>query len=108
VVLLSEAQGFKMKVSTAKFSTFFSIPEKPVHDRTAVIHLFKTFFVPELYTLICARYKNNLHGAESLLRSEPVLSQTRNSQHFMEPEGSLPHSQSPANCPYPEHARSSP
>ena len=28
--------------------------------------------------------------------------------HFMEPEGSLPHSQVPATCPYPEPARSSP
>jgi hypothetical protein len=27
---------------------------------------------------------------------------------FMEPEGSLPHSQVPANCPYPEPDRSSP
>jgi len=27
---------------------------------------------------------------------------------FMEPEGSLPHSQGPATCPYPELARSSP
>ena len=43
-----------------------------------------------------------LHGAESL------RSQSRNSPHFMEPEGSLPHSQVPATCPYPEPARSSP
>jgi hypothetical protein len=28
--------------------------------------------------------------------------------NFMEPEGSLPHSQAPATCPYPETARSSP
>ena len=27
---------------------------------------------------------------------------------FMEPEGSLPHSQVPSTCPYPEPARSSP
>ena len=27
---------------------------------------------------------------------------------FYEPENSLPHSQVPANCPYPEPARSSP
>jgi len=27
---------------------------------------------------------------------------------FMEPEGSLPHSQVPATCPYPQPARSSP
>jgi len=29
---------------------------------------------------------------------------SRNSPHFMEPEGSLPHSQVPATCPYPEPA----
>ena len=29
-------------------------------------------------------------------------------RNFMEPEGSLPHSQMPATCPYPEAARSSP
>ena len=32
----------------------------------------------------------------------------RNSPHFMEPEGSLPHSQVPSTCPYPEPALSSP
>ena len=31
-----------------------------------------------------------------------------NSLHFMEPEGSLPHSQVSVTCPYPEPARSSP
>ena len=30
-----------------------------------------------------------------------LSSQSRNSPHFMKPEGSLPHSQVPANCPYP-------
>jgi hypothetical protein len=34
--------------------------------------------------------------------------QSRNSPHFMEPESSLPHSQVPSTCPYPEPARSSP
>jgi len=43
-----------------------------------------------------------LHGAESFLRSPQVLSQSRNSRHFMEPEGSLPYSQELATCPYPE------
>ena len=41
------------------------------------------------------------HGAESFLRSELVCSQSRNSPRFMEPEGSLPHSQDSANPPYP-------
>ena len=37
-----------------------------------------------------------LRGAESFLRSYPVFSQSRNSPHFREQEGSLPHSQVPA------------
>ena len=49
-----------------------------------------------------------LHGAESVLRSEQVCNQSRNSPHFMEPEGSLPHSQFPATWPYLEPARSIP
>ena len=49
-----------------------------------------------------------LHGVEAFLRSYPVFSQSRNSPHFMEPEGSLPHSQVPAIRPYPEPPRSSP
>ena len=36
-----------------------------------------------------------------------VFRQSRNSPHFMEPEGSLPHSQVGAIYPYPEPARSS-
>jgi len=32
----------------------------------------------------------------------------KNSPHFMEPEGSLPLSQVPATCPYPEPDRSKP
>jgi hypothetical protein len=32
----------------------------------------------------------------------------KQSPHFIEPEGSLPHSQVHANCPYPEPDQSSP
>ena len=35
-------------------------------------------------------------------------SQSRNSPHFMEPESSLPYSQAPTTCPYPEPNPSSP
>ena len=49
-----------------------------------------------------------LYAAESFLKSQPVFSWSRNSPHFMESEGSLPHSQVPATCPYPEPARLSP
>jgi len=36
---------------------------------------------------------NQTHGAQAFL-----LSQSRNSPYFTEPEGSLPHSKKPANC----------
>jgi len=42
-----------------------------------------------------------------LLEKPNVLSQSRNSPHFMEPEGSLPHTQEPATRPYPEPDQSS-
>ena len=47
-----------------------------------------------------------VHGAEFFLSRQTVLSYSRNSEHFMEPEGSLPHSQVPITCPYPGLARS--
>ena len=34
------------------------------------------------------------------MRSQPVFSLSRNYPHIMKPEGSLPHSQEPTNCPY--------
>ena len=49
-----------------------------------------------------------LHGAGSFLRSWKVLTWSRNALHSMEPEGSLPHSQAPATCPYPESDQSIP
>ena len=49
-----------------------------------------------------------LQAAQSFLRSYPVLSQSRISTYFMEPEGSLPHLQLPANCPHPEQDLYSP
>ena len=49
-----------------------------------------------------------IHGTESFLNSWPFISWSRNSPHFMEPEGSLPHSQEPATCPYPKPDQSSP
>jgi hypothetical protein len=48
------------------------------------------------------------HGAEPLLRSHQLCSYSRTSQHFMEPEGSLPCSQEPFAGPYPEPDQSNP
>ena len=38
----------------------------------------------------------------SSLEANNVLSQSRHSPHFVEPEGSLPHREAPATCPYSE------
>ena len=42
------------------------------------------------------------------MRRHLVISYSRNSPHFIQPEGSLPHSQQPATCPGPESDRSNP
>jgi hypothetical protein len=39
---------------------------------------------------------NRVHGTEPFLRSRQLCSHSRTSQHFMEPEGSLPCSQEPS------------
>jgi len=57
-----------------------------------------TYFLPYLLTPY----------STVLLEKLTVCSWSRNSPHFMEPEGSLPHSQVPVTCPYPEPARSCP
>jgi hypothetical protein len=43
-----------------------------------------------------------LHGAEAFLRNQQFFSYSKLFRHFMVPNGSLPHSQVPATCPYPE------
>ena len=54
--------------------------------------LFLLFYVLFVCKLYCHRVTTQLHL-------------TNISYHFMEPEGSLPHSKMPATCPYPEPAR---
>src|SRR5215468_3318325 len=50
-----------------------------------------------------------LHGAESFLISWPGFAASQEIPGiFMEPESSLPYSQVPATCPYPEPTPSSP
>jgi hypothetical protein len=49
-----------------------------------------------------------IHGTEPFLRSCQLCSYSRTSQHFMEPEGSLPRSQEPSTSPYPELDQSNP
>ena len=64
------------------------------HQRTALCH--------SSYWRLCVQPDDGctylLHGAESFLRSELICSYSRNSQHFTEPEGPLPHSQGSATC----------
>jgi hypothetical protein len=48
------------------------------------------------------------HRVKSSLKSCQLCSYSRNSQHFMEPEGSLLCSQEPSTGPYPEPDQSNP
>jgi hypothetical protein len=48
------------------------------------------------------------HGTQPFFRSRQLCSHSRTSQHFMEPEGSLPSSEEPSTGPYPETNKSNP
>jgi hypothetical protein len=48
------------------------------------------------------------HGAELFLRSRQLCSHSRTSQHFMEPEVSIPCSKGPSTCSHPEPYQSNP
>jgi hypothetical protein len=48
------------------------------------------------------------YGAEPFLRSHQFCSPSKTSQHFMEPEGSIPFSQESSTGPYPESYQSNP
>jgi hypothetical protein len=69
---------------------------KVAHQRLIVRH----YFIASL-TLLYTKSSDNLltHGAEPFLRSCQLCSHSRNSQHFMESEGSLPCSESPPLVP---------
>jgi hypothetical protein len=68
-----------------------------------VMHLLLSTYILPL-VLFC---RKQLHVAEPFLRSRQSLNYSRNSQHFMEPEASLPCSQEPATGPCREPDESS-
>ena len=73
------------------------------HSRNGCYYSVHIFLFSRLLTKNILTYLLTylLHGAESFLRSKPVLNQSI-FPHFMAPAGSLSHFQVPTTCPYPE------
>jgi hypothetical protein len=76
-----------------------------------VLYPFVTYLLtlPRIYIVVLQRVTvrrtfthSFTHGAEPFLRSCQLCSHSRNSQHFMEPENSLPCLQEPSTGSYPE------
>jgi hypothetical protein len=74
------------------------------------VNIFGNFFSLQSLTDISSFFdpNNYLYGTEHYSRGHQLSSHLIVSQHFMEPQSSLPHSQELSICPYPEPDKSSP
>ena len=77
----------------------FTIKKKIIHKVNQSIDITRPHTSSDVYEY---KYRDKLHGAETLFRSEHVVRQSRISPHFTAPGGSLAHSPRPATCPYPQ------
>jgi hypothetical protein len=93
----------------------------PLLSFSCLILLFGSLFLPlPLFPIYISSLFSNLihlsihpptsltHAAEPFLRSCQLCSHSRTSQHFMEPQSSLPCSQEPSTGPYSEGDQSKP
>jgi hypothetical protein len=83
----------------------YNQPDFPWSDNRK---LFQTISVINLLTILTYLLTYSMEQSLSWEANWSAVSFSRNSPHSMEPEGSSPHSQAHATCPYPELATSNP
>ena len=84
----------------------------PVHESKFLGHLSAQignagFLLVTLYVALRLTLTHLLTPCSRVLEKLTISQPVKKFPHFMGPEGSLPHSQVPATCPYPEPAQSS-
>jgi len=84
---------------------------KNIFNKTIINQIHYVLTYSNTYSLtipLTHSLNHSLQATQSFLRNYLGFSLSRNSPDFMEPVSSLPHSQMPTNCHYPEPAQSSP
>ena len=92
-------------VKTDEWKGEEDLPRQETSSEEAVVRLVFVLILQEGWQIALTYLPTYLlHGSKVHLEKLTRLQLVKKFPHFMEPEDSLPHSQVPATCPYPEPA----